>query len=109
MYYTCTVLDCHIITRDDLEGTLSRIEPRDELFISYTCQFASLHSAVKHLERHKLVARLIILESHLSCLCIEVGVHKSLSHHIKCRLTCVWIERKNTHIVDVRSYAERSI
>ena len=106
---TCTVLCSHIVTRNHLESTLARIEPRNELLIADACKLASLKRTFKHLERHELVARLVILKSDIRSLRIKMSVYEGLCHDIKCRLACVWIERKNADIVDVRSYAKCSI
>ena len=103
---TGTILCSHIITRNHSEGALARIEPRDELLIADAHQIRTLESAVKHLVRHELVARFVILEGNVCSLRIEMGVHKSLSHYIESRLTSIWVERKDTYIVDVRAYAE---
>ena len=89
---TCTVLSSHIVARNHLKRTLARIEPRDELLVADACKVRTLEHTVKHLERNELVARLVILERNLSCLRIEMSVHERLSHNVKCRLACIWIE-----------------
>ena len=106
---TGTILAGNIVTRDYLEGTLARVEPRDELLIADTCELRTLHSTLEHLERNELIAWLVVLESDFSCLGIEERAYKSLSHDIKSRLSSVWIERENSYIIDVRSNAERCI
>ena len=89
---SCTILDCDIISRDHLECTLTRIEPRNQLLISYTGKLRTLHRTFKNLERNELVARLVILEFQISCLRVEMCIHKSLCNNIKSRLPCIWIE-----------------
>ena len=89
---TCTVFRSHIITRDDLERALARIEPRNELLVTDSCELRSLECAVKHLERNKLVSGLVVLEGNRSGLRIEERVHKGLSHDIECRLSGIRIE-----------------
>ena len=89
---TGTVFCRHIITRNYPESALTRIEPRDKLLITDTCQVRTLQHSVKNLERYKFVACLIVFKRDICCLRIEMCVHKSLSHNIEGRLTCIWIE-----------------
>ena len=55
-------------------------------------RFKVLECTVKYLERHQLVARLVVLESHFCSLWIEMSAHERLSHDIKSRLAGVRIE-----------------
>jgi len=92
MHDTCTVFSRHVVSRDHLESALARIEPRDELLVTDACEFRSLESAVEHLERNELVARLVVLKFQFGSLRAEMCIYKCLSHDIESRLTCVWIE-----------------
>ena len=41
MHNTCTIFGGHIVAEDDLEGTLSRISPRDELLVLDTLEVST--------------------------------------------------------------------
>ena len=89
-----TVLRGHIVTGDHLErlSLIGRLEPRDQLLVADAYEIRAFERAVKHLERHKLVARLVVLKRDVGGLRIEPHVQQVLGQHVDGLVTRVRVE-----------------
>ena len=106
-----TVLGRDIVSGDHPERLplLDRPEPRNQLLVADSDKVNALERTVKHLVRHKFVARLVVLKRDVGGLRIEPRAHQVLGQHVDGLLPSVRVEGEDTDIFILRPHAERRV
>ena len=116
---TCTVLSSNIVTGDNAESLgrcindiltlfLHRFHPWEQLCIVHTYEVTTLVLG-NHLVRNNLVTRLVLFERHFSTGRVEVRCQKRLCKHQCHRLSIVCIVCLHRNVVNLWTYAKRSV
>ena len=119
MYDTCTVFCCYIITRNyteslsrclnpSISSSLNRLNPWDKLFVFHTYKVSTFVLAY-HLERDKLVARLIVFKSYIFSFLVEMSVKKRFCQNYSHLLACITVISLYSYVVNLRTNAKSCV
>ena len=120
MHDTRTVFYGHIVTRNDTDSfcrsvmpvsvfvQLYGFHPREKLFVFHAYQVRPFVSA-HYLERHQLVARLVVFQCHAFRLLVEVCIKQSLCQDHRNLLAGIRIVSLYGYIIYLRTYAKRGV
>ena len=108
---TCAVLSGDIITRDDAESLAHRLDGGHQLLVLHTHEVGSLvaaHNTIGHKLLSLLIFRHLATVGNLA-LGSQIGAQTSLGQHDGDGLGGVGIISVDSHVVNLRAYAESAV